>query len=705
MKFFILLASLISLHAQQPLESQEDILYVTARKKREKVSDVPQSVTRVNSDEIDNMGATSLRELTPFLSNVDIIGSKSGRYVTPYIRGQGNQDLNLPEDISVGIYLDGVPMPRYAIDNELLDLQSVEVLRGPQGTLFGRNSQAGAINLITKDPMKSQGHSLTLKGGNLGLKEFRGTTTFSGKKWANRLAIKVFEEDGFIEDKVLNTKLGDEQSQSFFNSLSYTPTDYSELQLKIGAIQRKGTDPLIIDRHHPEYPVSGQGFEPQFDTDMVTTSLQYRIDRGSSEFKFTSSFNYYDFDIKYDESDYFITYDYLVSISNTTVADLYINDPTKFTRSIKEYQRQLFNEALFSKRFSSFDLTVGANFSVSDYRLLSDVNTFSGGAFVDRRQDVRLETKNYALFTDGSFQFNEKLSLSLGLRFNSDHKNFNSLHNSTSLSFYKQESDESFQDLSGRVALNYKRSEDHQLYFNFARGYQSGGYPSFHFNNYNGIAQDQPAYDESYSHNFEIGQRLWLLDKKLFISNALFYNDIRNKQVRLKDPTNNLSFYANIDTLIVGGETSLQYKLNSDLNVGIQAGYTKAVYKEETRNGNTLISERGARAANIPYWSGAAFVHYEPYWSRFNLSPFIRAQYRYKGKRFGETLNQTVMGSYGLFDLRAGVINERFKVTLYGDNLFDKTYETQAYYYSGLQRYVSTPGMPQRYGAEVTLFF
>ena len=714
MKFLTLISILLfndlSLAQEAQQEQENEAIYIIARKRKENIQEVPISITTYDEYQIEEAGIATIRDLTDTTPNVSLIGSNSGRYSTPYIRGQGNQDLNLPEEISVGFNLDEIPMPRFAMDNDLVDIQSIEVLRGPQGTLFGKNTQAGTINIYTKEPNYKDGSKVTVEAGNLSVKSVIGTTNFKlgSDKLQNRLSLKYKEQGGYIQDTFLKKDLGDNQTYSLGNTLQYKPTNNFKSTFKLGLQKKDGSDPLIISRNEEGYPKSHQNIDPIYKTNLVTTSLKLEKDFDDVLLTVIGAFNYYDFDIKYDEADYYITYDYLRSQVGTALADQYINNSSELYRSIREYQRQYYTEfRLTNKDSNDIEWTAGINLSRNNYRLLSHIRTFSGGAFVFKKQNVNLISDSYSIFGEATKKLADRFSLTLGSRVNHDRKEFDSIHQSSSIANYRQESKEDYTDLSSKITLAAKLSKTKNLYASIARGYQSGGYPSYHFNNYNGISKDQPAYEDSTSLSYEIGSKMTFLNRKLTLNTALFFNDIKDKQVRVKDTTTNQSFYANIDTDVFGGELEASLKATQDLTIGSNLGYTNSKFKEETISGagSTVLNKKGARLANIPYWTGSTFAQYSYFLDSVNGYLNFRTSYKYIGQRFGDNINHTRMGSYGLVGTRISFEKESYTITAYVNNLFDKVYESQAYYYSAFDKEVSSPGLPRMYGLKATYRF
>ncbi len=706
---FISMIILSDLSLSQESTKENEAIYIIARKRKENIQEVPISITTYDEYQIEEAGIETVRDITETTPNVTLIGSNSGRYSTPYIRGQGNQDLNLPEEVSVGFNLDEIPLPRYAMDNDLIDIKSVEVLRGPQGTLFGKNTQAGAINIYTKEPDYRDGSKISLQAGNLETKSVIGTTNFKigSDKLQNRISLKYKEQGGYIQDTFLNKDLGDNKSYSLSNTLQFKPTNIFKSTFKIGLQKKEGSDPLIISRNEPGYPKSHQNIDPRYKTNLVTTSLKLEKDFSKSVLTFIGAFNYYDFNIKYDEADYYITYDYLRSQVGTALADQYINDSSELFRSIREYQRQYYTELrLSNKDDSDLSWTGGINFSRNNYRLLSHIRTFSGG-FVFKQQNVNLISDSFSVFGEATKKFAEKYSLTFGTRVNHDQKEFKSIHSSTSIADYRQNSEADYTDFTSKLTLATQVSSTKNIYASIARGYQSGGYPSYHFNNYNGISKDQPAYEDSTSLSYEIGSKLTFFKQRLTLNSAIFFNDIKDKQVRVKDTSTNQSFYANIDTDVFGGEIEAKVKATTDLTFGSTLGYTNSKFKEETVSGtsSTVLNKKGARLANIPYWTGSTFAQYSYFLDSVNGFLNLRASYKYIGQRFGDNINHTRMGSYGLLGTRVSFEKESYTITAYVNNLFDKVYESQAYYYSAFDKEVSSPGLPRMYGVKATYRF
>lgn len=191
-------ASLAIADEAAEVEAFEEII-VTAQKRDERMIDVPISMSAFSSESIDQTGVRELKGIADYIPNLQISQANDFRSLVT-IRGVGAQSRNIGFDTRVGVYVDGVYMGQSpAINQELLDIQQVEVMRGPQGTLFGKNSVAGAINIISKKPGDEFEGSVSADFGNLNYREFKGMVTIPmGEKVSSKFAISKVDRDGYI---------------------------------------------------------------------------------------------------------------------------------------------------------------------------------------------------------------------------------------------------------------------------------------------------------------------------------------------------------------------------------------------------------------------------------------------------------------------------------------------------------------------------
>ncbi|MET0338146.1 MAG: TonB-dependent receptor plug domain-containing protein, partial [Caulobacter sp.] len=203
---------------------------MTAQRRSERLIDVPASVAAVSEEAILRTGAKRLSELSDNIPNL-IISSTTSLGSQVNIRGVGASSRNIGFDTRVGVYLDGVYLGQSpALNQELVDLERVEVLRGPQGALFGKNTVAGAINLISKKPSNEREAFVGARIGNFDERTF--TTRLNlplGETAAAKLSLNRAERDGFTTNLLDGRTLGDRDAFSWRGQLRFTPNEQLEV--------------------------------------------------------------------------------------------------------------------------------------------------------------------------------------------------------------------------------------------------------------------------------------------------------------------------------------------------------------------------------------------------------------------------------------------------------------------------------------------
>ena len=205
----------------------EEIL-VTARRREENIQDVPIAVTALSSEDLKDRAADDLRDLSRLTPNLDFQSARSASNTAQvYLRGIGQENWAPPHDPKIGIYMDGVHLARsQGSVFDFLDVDRVEVLRGPQGTLFGRNTTAGLIHVISNRPGTGFDYSLNMGFGNHG--QARGSAMLNlplGDTLSARMAFQHLEADGYVENVATGEHWNDENSQMARVSLRWMPND------------------------------------------------------------------------------------------------------------------------------------------------------------------------------------------------------------------------------------------------------------------------------------------------------------------------------------------------------------------------------------------------------------------------------------------------------------------------------------------------
>lgn len=235
--------------------TEVETLIVTATKRPEDIQDVPMSVSAIGGDYLERRGSTNVSDVTAFLPSVAITQSNNNRNSTVLIRGIGTSGTNPGIESSVGIFVDGVYMPAAGpIQANILDVSTIEVLRGPQGTLYGRNTPVGAINITTRTPTQTPETMLDLKLGNYSDRQFSGYVGGGlTPNLAGRLSFWATDRGGYETNLFTGDHVNDSAQMGARGRLRWTPDDTVDVNLIAYAL-RIDAHCCIADQINPTAP-------------------------------------------------------------------------------------------------------------------------------------------------------------------------------------------------------------------------------------------------------------------------------------------------------------------------------------------------------------------------------------------------------------------------------------------------------------------
>ena len=290
-KFFTLLFGCIGLSAQ---DSFIEEVFVTAEKRSESLQDISQAVTAISDEDIENKNITSFVDLSAIVPGVTVAKNEGYKTVIS-IRGVGNEtNQNAIAAPSVAFHMDGIFIASpFSLQTDFIDVDRIEVLRGPQGTLFGQNSTGGAINVISKKPIfdeKSGKYDLSF--GNYGLVKFRSSNNIPlSSSSAARFAISVTERDGFSKNVFTGQELDDASNLSFRADLLFELSDTSSLRLfaQYFDVDRNGSAMRGIDDPTPDLRKLSQDTVSKHELTSSIIAGIYEADLGSATLKMMAS--------------------------------------------------------------------------------------------------------------------------------------------------------------------------------------------------------------------------------------------------------------------------------------------------------------------------------------------------------------------------------------------------------------------------------
>ncbi len=458
----------------------EEIL-VTAQKRSQNLTDVPISISALSAESIENSGAKRLSDLTNLVPNVNI-SQTTDLNARVTIRGVGAQSRNIGFDTRVGVYLDGVYLGQSpALNQELGDLQQIEILRGPQGTLFGKNTVAGAINLITAAPSTEEFFgSATASAGNYELQQLKANINVPvNDNLAVSLSANDMERDGPTKNIYNGVYVGDRNVTNYRAQILWQATDAITARLAVDGLD---SDQTSLGRE-PASDVLGLNKD-------ITAPGRHTINmnRGQEEQReVTGGALTLDFDLvndyslksisSYRETDFFTSFDLDFGPYDYS----YVDYGDNYEQTTQEFQ-------LISPEFDGFNYVVGLYYfqqdsaTSRDVVLASEADQFIPILVPGERVTSAgtVETESFAMFANGSYKLSDQTQLTLGFRWSTEEKTVDWALDGRAASFFVGTGavidNRRDTDFSPSMALNYFVDEDITLYARIAQGYKSGGY-------------------------------------------------------------------------------------------------------------------------------------------------------------------------------------------------------------------------------------
>jgi len=542
--------------ADDSIADSGKILVVTAELEDSELLDLASSVTVIDQSVIQNRNAQHLTDLLNLAPNVNFAtGASRGRFIQ--IRGIGERsEFREPVNYSVGVVLDGIDLTGIATAATTLDLQQVEILRGPQGTLYGANGLAGLINLVSNVPTDSLYSKLTLS-----VEEFSGrelSVVISGPISAQsgyRFAIKHYQSDGYMKNSFLNRS-----DTNNLDELSVRGKIVSEISENITLTTSlflvdidNGYDAFSLDSNRTT--LSDQpGFDQQ-KTKAFAASIDWVLNEKywleTVVSLANSKLNYgYDEDWSH------------IGICDNTACDSDLFGFDWWYSSFDQYTRDNDNASIDIKLHSvaesveNFSWVMGFYFRDQQIDLLRQY-TFEPVDFTSE-----FSTKNIAVYGQSIIPLNNKLSLTTGLRLEQRRAKYSDNSNAR---FSPKEN-----LWGGKISLKYNYSDKQMIYGLVSRGYKNGG-----FNADAGIDEKDRFFDTEFMWNYEVGIKgLWLADRLTFQA-SVFYQD--RKDIQTKQ-----SIVRSIDsglTILKGGVCPCNF---TDLTLNAALGSSRGI-EFETR--------------------------------------------------------------------------------------------------------------------------
>ena len=755
---FYAAASTLSLAVAMPAAAQVDEILVTARKTEESLQDVPIAVTAFTGDFFRDSGLVEFADVGKLTPNFDVQedGIAGSGFANLTIRGQTALNRELSSDQAVGITINGAPITRGTnLFSNLFDVEQIEVLKGPQGTLFGKNTTGGAVVVTTTAPKLDTFEAYAeVDIGNFGRNDYEGVFNVGGETWALRFGAASQNRDGFgFGVRRGGTFVADPNAGGGF-SLSDTEgtltgdefADDGEVFYKVSGLYEPN-DQLSIrlnaDYHEVDESLQGSRILNDGTLDLtflapglfIPVAVQTPPALGpfaAAQQQFTSPF------LDANETNYngTLIYDFggvtLTSITSYRDQELLFNNPFAGAASV-----------VIGQESDIFAQEVRLNGELLDSRLKWQVGGFyadESGIDIDNVAATRItnsDNETIAVFGQGTYEITDRLNFTGGIRYTEEDRAVGVVLETRPIGdLMVPQQSVSFDGTSWTLGLDYKIQPGILGYGTVSRGFRSGGIDDESLNFIvegvvidgvqTEVTVDDITVQPEFVTNYELGLKADLFNNTVRWNTAAFYSDYTDIQVQTFDPVlldaNGqavITIANGAEATLYGFESELNFVPNQNLSLGATVGYTFGEFDEfiDTDLASGIVTDRSDEALGGVKWQVSAYGRYED-----NIADNIRAgvqlNYQYRGpeellggadvQSFPDP-SQAFLDRYGIFNgqIDFDIESTDTNIAFYGKNLLDNDHDTTGFalFTLGLPLAQRNPGAPRTYGVRVRQSF
>lgn len=635
-------------------------LTVTARQGVEQAKDIPFGLSVISGRELDARHLLTLDDALRSMPDVNVNSDGGPNSANVMIRGVGSLNAVSMDDGSVALNVDGVTMSMRNMSLGTLDIERVEVLKGPQGTLFGGNSLAGAVNVTTRRPTREmEGHVRVEYGQERQhLEEAVISGPLSGQL-SGRFAIRNTGSDLWVDNTQTGQPLSKPGDLAFRGSLLWDVTAGTSALLIAERQQIRRSPSLTILRPYGEPPKLD--FTPNLFDDnqktMARYSLELNHDLGNSRLTSITAYTTTDF--------------VAVGGYDRRIMQALYGMPVENVRRDSSDQKVLSEDLRWSSLPGApLFWVLGMNLSHAD-------RTFDSYYLPGREQDRRYRTRSSAVYGEVTYPLTEALKLTGGLRQSWDRKSYDATYIQGGSVSDNRELDDHY--TTGRVALSYALTPASNLYAVLSRGYQSGG-----FNDYSTSPVGGEPYKPARSNTAELGFKTESADRRFSLNAALFVTRVKDAHLLGYDYKTYSTNTVNADSDSKGVELDGYWRFGEGFELSGGVSVIDATITSDAFGVSGGDVRSGNRTPDVPRWGGNLALSYrKPLPSFLGLpSPAVNARigYQYVGTRPADPQNHFNLGSYRRVDLRVGLTAGNAEIYLYGNNLLDEQYDLYGYY-------------------------
>ncbi len=632
-------------------------IIVTATRREARLQDIPMSINAFGSDQLEERGVESVHDMQFLAAGLQIDNSVGITRIT--IRGIGNNQVNEGSESGVAVHRDGVFLSeRPEQGTSFFDVERIEILRGPQGTLYGRNATGGSVNIITKAPTRyfEAGGSLTY--GNYDLVETEGYASgpLIGDELMARFAFKTRTHDGFTPNIFDGRRLDNGDLASVRGKLRYEPTSSFRLDLVADYNRDDSVRGFVAERNSTGQPLAHElGADGVLGTpdDGILPSgraVNYN-DENLNEREWWGLSAKAEWDLGG------------VTLGSTTAyrkahysqsSDLDGGDLSRLLSEALTYDAEQISQeiTLSSSGDAELQWVLGAYYFHADRSLILPIPLPPlGTTLLGEVDDLPIDT--YAVFGEANYPVLDRLTLTIGARYNYERKSID--QSSTIFGVTSSEQlEDSWNSFTPKAALTYEFSDAVTAYATVGKGFKAGGFNT-------GTLQGRSFEPEKVT-NYEVGLKSLLLDGRLRSSISLFHMDYRNLQVEVRRDNGQGAVLLSIDNAatatIRGIELEIEARPTEHLSLDGNVSYLDAKFDRwpdaiNNLQGNAPVDVSGNRLPSSPKWAANLGVSYAipiGIWG----SATLRGEYSYKSRTFFRPFEEMDLSQepFGLFNAR-----------------------------------------------------
>lgn len=539
--------------APNPTAKVQDIV-VTAERREERLQDVPVAISAVTGEQLANAGVETTRDLQTVTSGLSFVQSSFAPQ--PTIRGIGTRNSNPGDEQVVPIYVDGVYQP-FVVGGifELTDVERVEVLKGPQGTLLGRNATAGAINVITRATSTAPALEVAAGYGSFDERRVSGYASGGNGPVAASLSGQYLEDDGFARDINTGGRTAALRDLSGRAKVVFKPTDRTEITLSASGYQRD-------DSTSVGFAVGGNTIARPTDPSVRLASSDRKV---SLTFLPDLAFKQLAFSGTVVQHLAFADVTSITGYSENSlryVADIDLSPVPAFVQQSYQYDRGLSEDLFLSSRGSApLKWTFGAFYF---HDLAGFAPRTTNGAIID----TRATTQAYAFYAQGSYPLAAGLNLTAGARYSSDRKCASADNGIGTVSLAN--TCRRWGSVDPSASLDYRVSAAAMVYVRYSQAFKAGLFNAVSFS----PTPVQPERVRSYELGVKTDPLTWLR-----LNLAGYYTSYDNLQVNTRDPLTTAVILQNAAAArIFGMEADLAIRATQRLQMRVAASWLDAKY-------------------------------------------------------------------------------------------------------------------------------